>query len=78
MTPIMTMTSDTPSRRKRTIDITIDEKPTRTTHIITNNRARDKFIKTCERYIRTSDEYKECVNFIKKEMCKNRFQTILF
>lgn len=68
MTPIMSITANTPSRRKRVIDITVDEKPTRTTHVITNYRARDKFIKTCERYIRSSNEYREYINFIKREM----------
>lgn len=68
MTPIMTMNVNTPCRSKRTMEISIDEKPTRTTHVITNYRARDKFIKTCESYVRSSDEYKECIRFIKTVM----------
>ena len=68
MTPIMTMKPGVPIRRKRTVDISIDERPKRKTHIIANFRARKKFIDQIENIIRGSMEYKECVEFIKKKM----------
>lgn len=72
MTPIVSIKPDTPIRRKRTMDITIDEKPKRAVHIITNNRSRDKFIKTCEKCIRGSDEYRTYIQFIKNKMHMDR------
>lgn len=72
MTPIITMKPGTPIRRKRTMDISIDEKPNRAVHLITNNRSRDKFIKQNERLIRGSDEYKEYIKFLKTKMHMNK------
>ena len=72
MTPIMTMKPGTKIRNKKTINISIDEKPQRVVHLITNNRSRDKFIKQIEKLIRSSDEYKEYIKFLKTKMHMNR------
>lgn len=66
------MKSGTPLRKKRTMQITLEEKPQRTVRVITNNRSRDKFIKTCEKTIRSSDEYREYIQFIKNNMHMDR------
>lgn len=68
MTPIVTMKPGTPKRAKKTIDITVEEKPKRVTHVLGNHRARDKYIKQIESLIRKSTEYRELVEFIKKKM----------
>ena len=68
MTPIISMKPDTPIRKKRVMNIDIDEKPQRTVRVLTNNRSREKFIKTCEKTIRASDEYREYIKFIKNVM----------
>ena len=72
MTPIVTMKPGTPVRRKRTVEVSIDEKPSRVVHLIANNRARNKFIKQIEKLIRSSDEYKEYIKFLKSKMHMDR------
>jgi hypothetical protein len=66
------MKPGTPKRSKRTVNVSIDEKPIRTVHLITNNRARNKFIKQIEKLIRGSDEYKEYIKFLKTKMHMDR------
>lgn len=56
-----------PKRRTKTIDIHVDELPERKSHIIRNNHDRDKLIKTCEKYIRGSMEYKDYIAILKNE-----------
>lgn len=72
MTPIITMKPGTAVRSKRTVNVSIDEKPNRVVHLITNNRARNKFIKQIEKLIRGSDEYKEYIKFLKTKMHMDR------
>ena len=72
MTPIIKMKPGTPIRSRRTVNVSIDEKPNRTIHLIANNRARDKFIKQIEKLIRGSEEYKEYIKFLKTKMHMNR------
>ena len=72
MTPIITMKPGTPKRSRRTVSVSIDEKPNRAVHLITNNRARNKFIKQIEKLIRGSDEYKEYIKFLKTKMHMDR------
>ena len=61
-----------PVRDITTQRVDIEELPTRTIHKIHNNRERDKFIKTCEAYIRKSREYTRYVKFLKANMEMNR------
>lgn len=56
-----------PKRKTKTINVTVDEMPERTVHLIRNNRERDKLIKQCERYIRASTEYKDYIALLKNE-----------
>lgn len=72
MTPIVTMKPGTAIRKRKTINISVDEKPQRIVHLITNNRSRDKFIKQIEKLIRSSDEYKSYIKFLKDKMHMNR------
>ena len=72
VTPVITMKPGTAIRSKKTINISVDEKPQRVVHLITNNRSRDKFIKQIEKLIRTSDEYKEYIKFLKTKMHMDR------
>ena len=62
---------DRPSREIITHKVEIEEFPTRITHKLRNNRERDKFIKTCEAYIRKSREYTRYVKFLKANMDMN-------
>ena len=61
-----------PVRDIATHIVDIEELPTRTIHKIHNNRERDKFIKTCEAYIRKSREYTRYIKFLKANMEMNR------
>lgn len=61
-----------PVRDIATHRVDIEELPTRTIHKIHNNRERDKFIKTCEAYIRKSREYTRYIKFLKANMEMNR------
>ena len=72
MTPVITMKPGTVIRSKKTVNVSIDEKPQRVVHLITNNRSRDKFIKQIEKLIRGSDEYKEYIKFLKTKMHMDR------
>ena len=72
MTPIITMKPGTTIRSKRTVNVSIDEKTNRVVHLITNNRARNKFIKQIEKLSRGSDEYKEYIKFLKTKMHMDR------
>ena len=54
-----------PVRASRTLSITVEEKPERSKIILKNNRARDKFITTVEKYIRSSLEYSEYIKHLK-------------
>ena len=72
MTPVITMKPGTKIRSKKVINVSIDEKPQRVVHLITNNRSRDKFIKQIEKLIRGSDEYKEYIKFLKTKMHMDR------
>lgn len=72
MTPVITMKPGTAIRSKKTVNVSIDEKPQRVVHLITNNRSRDKFIKQIEKLIRGSDEYKEYIKFLKTKMHMDR------
>lgn len=72
MTPVITMKPGTAIRSKKTINISVDEKPQRVVHLITNNRSRDKFIKQIEKLIRGSEEYKEYIKFLKTKMHMDR------
>ena len=56
-----------PKRKTKTIDIHVDELPERKIHTLRNNRERDKLIKTCEKYIRSSMEYRDYVALLKNE-----------
>jgi hypothetical protein len=66
------MKPGTKIRSKKVINVSIDEKPQRVVHLITNNRSRDKFIKQIEKLIRGSDEYKEYIKFLKTKMHMDR------
>jgi glycerol-3-phosphate O-acyltransferase len=72
VTPVITMKPGTAIRSKKTINISVDEKPQRVVHLITNNRSRDKFIKQIEKLIRGSEEYKEYIKFLKTKMHMDR------
>ena len=61
-----------PVRAKRTLDIHVEEKAVRPVYIVKSNNARDKFIKQCERVIRTSLEYRKWTKFLKENMEFNR------
>lgn len=56
-----------PKRRTKTIDIHVEEMPERKSHIIKSNRDRDKLITTCEKYIRSSLEYRDYIATLKNE-----------
>ena len=68
----MTKADGHPSRNMKTMDIHIEEKPVRPVYILTSNRARNKFIKQCEKVIRSSMEYREYMRFLKEHMDFNR------
>lgn len=59
-------------RKIKNLDIVIEEKPVRPVYILTSNRARSKFILSCERVIRQSMEYREYMRFLKDNMDFNR------
>lgn len=64
--------SDVPVRKKRTLDLMVEEKPVRPVYILKSQRARDKLIKTCEKFIRSSMEYKDYMDFLKSHLNFNR------
>ena len=61
-----------PTRKVRVLNLNIDEKPERIVYTLSNHREREKLIKTCEKFIRGSDEYRELIKFIKNEMHMDR------
>jgi hypothetical protein len=52
----------------RTLDLIIDELPKRSTPLLVRERERVKYIKRCEKMVRGSLEYKDCVKFLKQNM----------
>lgn len=63
---------DVPVRKKRTLSISVDEKPIRPVTVLKSQRDRHKFILQCEKFIRSSLEYREYMSFLKKNMDYNR------
>ena len=61
-----------PVRNKSVVDLVITDKPERKVNTIHNNRERDKLIKTCEKKIRESEEYRDYVSQIKNSMDMKR------
>jgi len=57
---------------KKTINITIDEKPERPIVRLKSSKDRVKFIKTIEQMVRSSMEYKDYIKFLKNNMDMNR------
>jgi len=56
----------------RTININIDEKPTRPSYAFRSANDRKKFITMLEMLIRSSDEYKLYIHFLKEHMDMNK------
>lgn len=54
--------------KKKTINITIDEKPERPVRRLKTSKDRVKFIKSIEQMVRSSMEYKDYIKFLKKNM----------
>ena len=61
-----------PNRKKRTINITIQEKPERPVAHFRSNKDRVKYIKHIERVIRRSLEYKDFIRMLKLKMGMNK------
>ena len=59
---------DRPKRKISTFQFAIDESPERVKHVLRSHRERDKYIKTCERFIRQSREYSKYIKFLKANM----------
>ena len=61
-----------PKRRQRTVSFTITERPERIVYPLKNETERDKLINTCEKFIRSSMEYRDYISFLKTKMDFNR------
>lgn len=61
-----------PNRVKRTINISIEEKPERPVAHFRSNKDRAKYIKHIESVVRRSFEYKEYIKMLKHEMGMNK------
>lgn len=61
-----------PTRPKRTLQINVDEMPRRHVYALKSQRERDKLIKTCEKFIRSSKEYKDYMKFLRDNMNYNK------
>ena len=61
-----------PTRPKRTLQITVDEMPQRKVYVLKSQRDRDKLIKTCEKFIRSSMEYRDYMKFLRDNLNYNK------
>ena len=62
----------TPRRGKKTLSLSITDKPVRPIYPIKSESERDRFISICEKFIRSSMEYREYMAFLKDKMDFNR------
>lgn len=60
------------NRSIRNIDIHLEEMPQRVQYILSSNKERNKLIKTTEKVIRGSTEYREYMRFLKEHMDMDR------
>lgn len=63
---------DAPVRPKRTLQISVDEMPQRKVYALKSQRDRDKLIKTCEKFIRSSMEYRDYMKFLRDHLNYNK------
>jgi len=59
-------------RPVKTINLTIEEMPSRRVYVFKSNKDKRKFIEKCKRTIRSSMEYKDLIRFLKYHMDMNR------
>jgi hypothetical protein len=63
---------DVKARPKRTLQISVEEMPQRPVYTLKSQKARHKLITTCEKFIRSSMEYRDYMKFLKDHMNYNR------
>jgi len=63
---------DTRLRKRKNINITIEEKPERPIYVFKSARDREKYVLSVEALIRKSGEYKQYIKFLKEKMDWNR------
>jgi len=60
------------NRPIKTLDLKIEEKPERPQYVFKSNRDRKKYIDMVKAYVRASDEYKDYIKFLKKNVDMSR------